>query len=81
TLNRPPTPCYHCALPVPPGKRFSAVVLGETRELCCPGCQAVTEAIVASGLESYYRHRSETSANPQSLPAQLIDELALYDRP
>ncbi|EPN16241.1 copper-translocating P-type ATPase, partial [Pseudomonas syringae pv. actinidiae ICMP 19070] len=42
TLNRPPTPCYHCALPVPSGKRFSAVVLGETRELCCPGCQAVT---------------------------------------
>ncbi|WP_024682206.1 heavy metal translocating P-type ATPase [Pseudomonas syringae] len=80
-LNRPPTPCYHCALPVPAGKRFNAVVLGETRELCCPGCQAVTEAIVASGLESYYRHRSETSANPQSLPAQLIDELALYDRP
>ncbi|MCR8721308.1 heavy metal translocating P-type ATPase metal-binding domain-containing protein, partial [Pseudomonas syringae] len=81
TLNRPLTPCYHCALPVPPGKRFTAVVLGETRKLCCPGCQAVTEAIVASGLESYYRHRSETSANPQSLPAQLIDELALYDRP
>ncbi|POD71971.1 carbonate dehydratase [Pseudomonas syringae group genomosp. 3] len=81
TLNRPQTPCYHCALPVPAGKRFNAVVLGETRELCCPGCQAVTEAIVASGLESYYRHRSETSANPQNLPAQLIDELALYDRP
>ncbi|WP_122236463.1 heavy metal translocating P-type ATPase [Pseudomonas syringae] len=80
-LNRPPTPCYHCVLPVPAGKRFNAVVLGETRELCCPGCQAVTQAIVTSGLESYYRHRSETSANPQSLPAQLIDELALYDRP
>ncbi|RMS15101.1 Copper-translocating P-type ATPase [Pseudomonas coronafaciens pv. coronafaciens] len=79
--DRSPTPCYHCALPVPSGRRFSAVVLGETRELCCPGCQAVTEAIVASGLESYYRHRSETAANPESLPTQLIDELVLYDRP
>ena len=76
-----PTPCYHCALPVPAGSRFTAVVLGETRELCCPGCQAVAEAIVAGGLENYYSHRSEASANPETLPVQLVDELALYDRP
>lgn len=76
-----PTPCYHCALPVPPGSRFTASILGERRELCCPGCQAVAQAIVAGGLDSYYRHRSETSANPETLPAQLADELQLYDRP
>ncbi len=76
-----PLLCYHCALPVPAGSRFTAVVLGDTRELCCPGCQAVVEAIVAGGLESYYAHRSETSANPASLPTRLLDELALYDRP
>ncbi|WP_419205624.1 heavy metal translocating P-type ATPase metal-binding domain-containing protein, partial [Pseudomonas syringae] len=35
TLSRL-TPCYHCALPVPPGSRFTTPVLGETRELCCP---------------------------------------------
>jgi len=75
-----PLPCYHCALPVPPGSRFTAVVLGESREFCCPGCQAVAEAIVAGGLESYYQHRSEASANPEALPVQLSDELALYDR-
>ena len=75
-----PTPCYHCALPVPSGSRFTAVVLGESREFCCPGCQAVAEAIVAGGLQSYYQHRSEASANPEALPVQLVDELALYDR-
>ncbi|QXI26929.1 heavy metal translocating P-type ATPase [Pseudomonas vanderleydeniana] len=75
-----PLPCYHCALPVPSGSRFTAAVLGETREFCCPGCQAVAEAIVAGGLEHYYSHRSETSANPDALPVQLPDELALYDR-
>ena len=75
-----PTPCYHCALPVPAGSRFTAAVPGETREFCCPGCQAVAEAIVAGGLESYYQHRSEASANPEALPVQLVDELALYDR-
>ncbi|WP_223532562.1 heavy metal translocating P-type ATPase [Pseudomonas sp. GL-RE-20] len=75
-----PLPCYHCALPVPAGSRFTAAVLGQPREFCCPGCQAVAEAIVAGGLESYYQHRSEASANPEALPVQLVDELALYDR-
>jgi len=75
-----PLPCYHCALPVPAGSRFTAVVLDAPREFCCPGCQAVAEAIVAGGLESYYSHRSEASANPEALPVQLVDELALYDR-
>ena len=73
-------PCYHCALPVPPGTRFTAVVLGQSRVFCCPGCQAVAEAIVAGNLEHYYRHRSEASANPEALPRPLQDELALYDR-
>jgi Cu2+-exporting ATPase len=75
-----PVPCFHCGLPVPSGSRFVAPVLGETREFCCPGCQAVAEAIVSGGLESYYRHRSEPSANPEALPQVLTDELALYDR-
>lgn len=75
-----PNPCYHCALPVPTGRSFTAVVLGQPRPFCCPGCQAVAESIVAGGLEHYYQHRSDNSANPQALPRQLQDELALYDR-
>lgn len=76
-----PLPCYHCGLPVPDGSPHHAQILGETRSMCCPGCQAVAEAIVAGGLESYYRHRSENAANPEALPRVLADELALYDRP
>ena len=75
-----PLPCYHCGLPVPPGSRFEARVLDETRAFCCPGCQAVAEAIVAGGLDGYYRHRSDSAINPQALPKALPDELALYDR-
>lgn len=55
-------------------------MLGETRAMCCPGCQAVAEAIVAGGLESYYHHRSDRAPNPEALPRELPDELALYDR-
>ncbi|MBS7325601.1 MAG: heavy metal translocating P-type ATPase [Thiopseudomonas sp.] len=75
-----PLPCYHCSLPVPAGSDFSAVVLGDTRSFCCPGCQAVAEAIVDNGLESYYQHRSQTSTNPDALPGLIPDELKLYDR-
>jgi Cu2+-exporting ATPase len=75
-----PLPCYHCGLPVLTGSRYQAYVLGELRSMCCPGCSAVAEAIVAAGLESYYQHRSEASANPNAFPQALADELALYDR-
>ncbi len=48
--------------------------------MCCPGCQAVAEAIAAGGLESYYKHRTERSANPEALPQALQDELEMLDR-
>ncbi|MBB1519709.1 heavy metal translocating P-type ATPase [Aquipseudomonas guryensis] len=79
-MSSSPLPCYHCGLPVPAGSRFEARVLGAPRALCCPGCQAVAEAIVAGGLENYYRHRSDNAINPQALPKALPDELELYDR-
>lgn len=75
-----PRPCYHCALPVPSGSRYIATVLGEPRDFCCPGCQAIAQAIVEGGLESYYQHRSEASTNPQTLALPLPDEQTLYDR-
>ncbi|QKE63127.1 cadmium-translocating P-type ATPase [Aquipseudomonas campi] len=79
-MSSSPLPCYHCGLPVPAGSRFEARVLGAPRALCCPGCQAVAEAIVAGGLENYYCHRSDNAVNPQALPKALPDELELYDR-
>ncbi|HAB63297.1 MAG TPA: cadmium-translocating P-type ATPase, partial [Pseudomonas sp.] len=75
-----PIPCYHCGLPVPAGSAYHARVLNEQRALCCPGCQAVAEAIVKGGLESYYSHRSDASINPDTLPQALSEELELYDR-
>ena len=39
------------ALPgLPPG-RWPTLVDGEQREMCCAGCQAVAQAIVAAGLD------------------------------
>lgn len=63
-----PTPCYHCGLPVPTGSHYQTLVLGQIREMCCPGCQAVAETIVKSGLESYYQHRSDAAINRKPYP-------------
>ncbi|MDX9767375.1 MAG: heavy metal translocating P-type ATPase [Ectothiorhodospiraceae bacterium] len=71
--------CFHCGLPLPRGAHYPAEVLGETREMCCPGCQAVAQAIVAGGLADYYRYRTE-KAGIAGVPDALRD-LELYDRP
>ena len=70
--------CFHCHLPLPDAEHFYAQVLGQRQAFCCPGCQAVAEAIVQNGLEDYYRFRTE--AAPQAKSAALIpDELTLFD--
>ena len=59
--------CYHCNEPVPAKGLWSAWVLGEDRPMCCAGCQAVAQAIVTSGGESYYAQRTSTALEPKQL--------------
>jgi Cu2+-exporting ATPase len=53
--------CFHCELPVPDGGRWRSRILGEVRDFCCAGCQAVAEAISESGLERYYALRTASA--------------------
>lgn len=72
--------CYHCNLPNPTGtRRYQATVLGQARDFCCPGCQAVAESIVSSGLEGYYQERDSSSPTAQ-LPGAL-EALLRFDHP
>jgi P-type Cu2+ transporter len=73
--------CYHCGLPVPSGINYATVVMEQPRAMCCPGCQAVAEAIVANGLEDYYRYRTEMPKNVEALVPDALKELLLYDHP
>ncbi|WP_442954754.1 heavy metal translocating P-type ATPase [Pelomicrobium sp.] len=75
------TACFHCGLPVPQASRYAVPVDGVMRRLCCPGCEAVVRAIVAAGLESYYRHRSALPASPRDSLPEFLRELELYDAP
>lgn len=73
--------CYHCGLPAVDGDKFDTVVLGAKRTMCCPGCQAVAEAIIANGLDDYYRFRTETGHKIQTDLADTLEQLSLYDEP
>lgn len=56
-------------------------VLGEEQHFCCPGCLAVCETIVRSGLHDYYRHRERPSGRAHEAVSKALSRLALYDRP
>ncbi len=70
--------CFHCSLPIDEPIRFFATINGICQPMCCPGCQAVAEAIVAGGLGSYYQHR--VGSTSQQVTLEPVEELAIYDR-
>lgn len=73
--------CFHCGLPVPPGADYHVEIMGEQRPMCCPGCQAVAQAIVNGGLDDFYRHRTASAPRPEDLIPEQLAQLDLYDKP
>ncbi|HZV55845.1 MAG TPA: heavy metal translocating P-type ATPase [Rhodocyclaceae bacterium] len=74
-------PCYHCGLSIPSGTDFPVDIDGQRREMCCAGCQAVAQAIVAGGLGDYYRHRDAMPESPRESMPPALQELGLFDHP
>ncbi|HJW24398.1 MAG TPA: heavy metal translocating P-type ATPase [Rhodocyclaceae bacterium] len=71
--------CYHCGQPVPDDVHLAVTVGGQSRAMCCPGCQAVAQAIVDNGLEDYYRSRDALPESPREAMPAVLDQLALFD--
>jgi len=71
--------CFHCGLPVPDDIDLQVEIRGRQRDMCCHGCKAVADAIVAGGLESFYDHRTEPSRRPEELIPEQLKRLSLYD--
>ena len=76
--------CFHCGQDVPVGSSFVTVINEKPRSMCCPGCQAVAQTIVESGLDNFYKHRETASYTPdlslKSVSDAQLSELALYDQ-
>ena len=71
--------CFHCGEPNPSDTTFDVTIKGEVKQMCCPGCEAVAQTIVDSGLTSYYDHRSETAEKGATLVPEQLSQLAHYD--
>lgn len=67
--------CFHCGLPVAAGRSWFAMIDGQRRMMCCPGCKAVAEAISQGGLSSYYHSRTAyaTSCDAAGEPGRFAD--------
>ncbi|MHC6799014.1 heavy metal translocating P-type ATPase [Vibrio antiquarius] len=70
--------CYHCGEDVPVNTDFKVDILGESRKMCCPGCETVAQTIVDSGLVSYYQYRTAPAEKADLVPEQL-QALIHYD--
>ena len=73
--------CFHCALPNDKQHKYETTILGQTRQLCCPGCLAVAEAIVENGLEDYYQFRTEPAQKSDDAILESLNALSVYDEP
>jgi len=73
--------CFHCGQPVPPGAEYPVNIEGKIHEMCCRGCQAVSQAIVDNGLQAYYSHRTALPSTASELIPAELSKLALYDHP
>ena len=73
------TACFHCGLPCPETTSYSVKIIDEERAMCCPGCQAVAQAIVDNNLEDYYKYRTEQSITADNLIPEELEQLQLYD--
>lgn len=73
--------CFHCGQAVPTGSHYPVEIDGVTHNMCCPGCQAVAQAIVAGGLSNFYRYRTEVSPTAAAVLPEALQQLSLYDKP
>ncbi|WP_019616661.1 heavy metal translocating P-type ATPase [Psychromonas ossibalaenae] len=71
--------CFHCGEPNPADSNFRVTIKGISQIMCCPGCEAVAQTIVDSGLTSYYDHRSENAEKVTSLVPEELLQLEHYD--
>ncbi|MGD8926839.1 MAG: heavy metal translocating P-type ATPase metal-binding domain-containing protein, partial [Thioalkalispiraceae bacterium] len=72
--------CFHCDLPVPKGANYPVVINGVSQPMCCPGCQAVAQAIVDNGLTDFYQYRTENSKLSRQLVPEELSNFELYDK-
>lgn len=73
--------CFHCGLDVPESLDLPIEYEGGKHPACCAGCQAVAQSIIDAGLGSYYKQRTADAEKAALPPAEMLEQLKLYDLP
>ncbi len=71
--------CFHCTELVPDNVHLSVRANNQDNAVCCEGCKAVAETILAGGFAQYYQFR--TTKSPTISTAAKLDEYLKYDEP
>ena len=73
--------CFHCGGSLAPDARHSVRVEGVLRPVCCAGCEAAAELILAQGLGRFYEFRETSAASsPAGLPDSGTRDWTAFDR-
>ena len=54
---------------------------GKREAMCCYGCQAVAQSIVDSGMEDFYKFRTQPSLKAKEIVPEFLQQLKAYDNP
>ena len=73
--------CFHCGEPVSTGSQFTTRINSRDELMCCPGCQAVSQAIIDAGLSNYYKFRTENGSKQTSLVPDELNSFSAFDLP
>ena len=71
--------CFHCGERVTTGDQFVTLINNEPQVMCCPGCQAVSQAIMDAGLKNYYKFRTEPGAKQSEIVPEQLNGFSAYD--
>lgn len=76
-----PRTCFHCGECVPADLELSVEIEGELRDMCCQGCRAVASLIAGSGLDHFYRQRTNYNERPPTPEPTNLEQYRVYDDP
>ncbi|ABO23856.1 heavy metal translocating P-type ATPase metal-binding domain-containing protein [Shewanella loihica] len=71
--------CFHCGEPVTTGRQFETLIDNVPQPMCCPGCQAVSAAIIEAGLTNYYKYRTEPGSKQTALVPEALNAFSAFD--
>ncbi|WP_077751439.1 heavy metal translocating P-type ATPase [Shewanella psychrophila] len=74
-----PLDCFHCGEPVLTDTQFTTCINDKEQPMCCPGCQAVSKAIIDAGLTNYYKFRTEPGSKQTALVPEELCTFSAFD--